>query len=78
MKPVFYNSIEPYWENWIGGKKMKKWYHSRILWVDFLAVAGCIIAGVFSKDWLDGETQVMVLAIIDFILRLKTNQGLEK
>jgi len=56
----------------------KKWYHSRILWVDFLAVAGSIIFGIFSKNWLDGETQVMILAIVDFILRLKTNQGLEK
>ena len=57
---------------------MKKWYQSRILWVDFLAVAASIIAGVFSKDWLDGETQVMILAIIDFVLRLRTNTGLEK
>ena len=57
---------------------MKKWYTSRVLWVDLLAVLGCIIAGIFSKDWLDGETQVMILAIIDFILRLRTNQGLEK
>lgn len=56
----------------------KKWYHSRILWVDFLAVVGSIIAGIFSKDWLDGEIQVMVLAVIDFILRLRTNQGLSK
>ena len=57
---------------------MKKWYQSRILWVDFLAVVASIIAGVFSKDWLDGETQVMILAIIDFVLRLRTNTGLEK
>jgi len=28
MKPVFYNSIEPYWENWIGGKM--DWY--KVLW----------------------------------------------
>jgi len=56
----------------------KKWYHSRILWVDFLAILGSIIAGIFSKNWLDGKTQVMILAIIDFILRLRTNQGLEK
>jgi len=56
----------------------KKWYHSRQLWIDFLAVAGCIIAGVCTKNWLDGETQVMILAMIDFVLRLRTNQGLEK
>lgn len=56
----------------------KKWYHSRILWVDLLAVVGSIIAGIFTKNWLDGETQVMILAIIDFVLRLRTNQGLAK
>ena len=56
----------------------KKWYHSRILWVDFLAIVGSIIAGIFSKNWLDGETQVMILAIIDFVLRLRTSQGLTK
>lgn len=56
----------------------KKWYHSRILWVDALAFLGSIIAGIFSKNWLDGETQVMILAVIDFCLRLRTNQGLEK
>ena len=57
---------------------MKKWYHARILWIDFLAVVGSIIAGIFTKNWLDGEIQVMILAIVDFILRLRTNQGLEK
>jgi len=56
----------------------KRWFHSRILWVDFLAVVASIIFGITSKNWLDGETQVMILAIIDFILRIRTNQGLEK
>lgn len=57
---------------------VKKWYHSKMIWVNLFAVLGSIIAGIFTKDWLDGETQVMILAIIDFILRLKTNQGLVK
>jgi len=56
----------------------KKWYHSRILWVQALAVIGSVIAGVATKDWFDGEMQVIVLAIIDFILRLRTNEGLTK
>lgn len=56
----------------------KKWYRSKMLWVQILAVVGSIIAGVTSKNWLDGEMQVMILAIIDFILRLRTNQGLER
>lgn len=56
----------------------KKWYHSRMLWVQALAVIASIISGITTKNWLDGETQIMILAIIDFVLRLRTNQGLEK
>lgn len=59
-------------------QETKKFYHSRILWVQILAVVGSIIAGITTKNWLDGETQVMILAVIDFILRLRTNQGLSK
>lgn len=57
---------------------MKKWYHSRSLWVQVIAVVACVIAGITTKNWLDGEVQVMILAIVDFVLRLRTNQGLEK
>jgi len=57
---------------------MKKWYHSRMLWIQIIAVVGSIIAGITTKNWLDGETQVMILAVIDFILRLKTSEGLTK
>ena len=57
---------------------MKKWYHSRILWVQAIAVVASIIAGITTKNWLDGEVQVMILAVVDFFLRLRTNQGLEK
>ena len=56
----------------------KRWFHSRILWIQALAVIASIISGITTKNWLDGETQVMILAIIDFVLRLRTNQGLEK
>lgn len=61
-------------EEWMN----KKWYHSRILWVDALAVISSIVAGILTKNWLDGEVQVMILASIDFVLRLRTNQGLSK
>lgn len=56
----------------------KKWYRSRMVWVNLLAILGSIIAGVCTKNWLDGETQVMILALVDLILRIKTNQGLAK
>ena len=54
----------------------KKWYHSRILVINALVVIGSVISGIFGEDWLDGETQLIVLAVIDLILRIRTNQGL--
>ena len=55
----------------------KKWYHSRTLWIQALVVIASIISGITTKNWLDGETQLMILAVVDFVLRLRTNQGLE-
>ena len=55
---------------------MKKWYHSKTLVVNGLVVIGCLISGITGKNWFDGEAQLMVISIIDFILRLRTNQGL--
>lgn len=57
---------------------MKKWYHSKTIWVSALAIIGSVIAGITTDNWLDGEAQVMILAVIDLILRIKTNQGLIK
>ena len=78
MEPPFYNSIDPYLDRREYTMNIKRWYHSRMLWVNLLAVIGSIIAGICTKNWLDGETQVMILAVVDFILRLRTNQGLSK
>ena len=57
---------------------MKKWYHSKILWVNTLAGVAMIVQAVTGVDWLDVEVQVGILAIINLVLRLITNQGLQK
>jgi len=49
-----------------------------MLWVQAIAVIASVVAGVTTKNWIDGEVQVIILAIIDFILRLKTSEGLSK
>ena len=54
----------------------KKWYHSRTLVLNALVVLGSVISGITGENWLDGETQLIVLAVIDLILRIRTNQGL--
>ena len=55
---------------------MKKWYRSKMIWVNGLVFLGCLISGITGEDWLDGEMQLMLLALVDFLFRLKTNEGL--
>jgi len=56
----------------------KKWFHSKILWVNGLVFVGSLISGITGNNWLDGEMQLMILSVADFVLRLITKQGLIK
>ena len=56
----------------------KKWYRSKTLIINILVVIGSIISGVTGENWLDGETQLIILAAVDVVLRMVTSQGLEK
>ena len=79
MEPVFYDSIEPYLNN--GRDKMKKWYHSKMLYTNIIGLVVIIVSVVFSRKDIADEIVAIegsVLAIINFILRLTTNQGLER
>ena len=55
----------------------KKIWKSKTIWVNALVLIGSIISGITGENWLDGETQLMVLAIADLVLRALTNTGLE-
>ena len=57
---------------------VKKWYHSRTLWINFLVGIAFIVLNVTGTDWLDVEVQVSVLVIVNLILRFITKQGLSK
>ena len=52
---------------------MKQWWKSKTIWVQLLALAASIISGVTGQDWLDGEAQVIILALLGLILRWKTD-----
>jgi len=52
---------------------MKQWWKSKTVWIQLLALAASIISGVTGQDWLDGETQVIILALLGLILRWKTD-----
>ena len=56
----------------------KKWWQSRTLWVNVLAGIAMVIQALTGKEWLDTEAQVGILAIINLILRLRTDQGLRR
>jgi hypothetical protein len=55
---------------------MKKWYLSKTLWVNVVALVAIIAQGVTGKDVLAPEVQGSILAIINLILRAVTKQQL--
>ena len=49
----------------------KKFYTSKTLWFNVLAIAGLIIES-YTGHVLDPKTQVIILGVVNFILRLIT------
>ena len=55
----------------------KKWYTSKLLFVNILALVAIIIQVATGHDDFSPELQVSVLAAINVLLRLITNKPLE-
>lgn len=55
----------------------KKWWTSKTLWVNLLAVAAIILQAETGKEILDPKAQAAILGVINLILRLVTNQPLK-
>lgn len=55
---------------------MKKWYASKTVWVNLLALVGMALETVTGKQVLDPDTQGVILTVINLILRFVTKQGL--
>ena len=53
----------------------KRWYTSKTLWVNLLAIVALVAQGQFGY-LLDAEAQAALLAIINLILRIITKKGL--
>jgi len=53
----------------------KKWYLSKTLWVNIIAIAG-LIAQAQLGFVMSGEEQVAILAVINLILRVVTKEPL--
>lgn len=59
----------------------KKWYHSKTLWTNLIGLAVIIISVIFVREDIANEVmtaEASILVVINFILRLITNEGLEK
>ena len=53
----------------------KKWYASKTIWVNAIALVGAILneSGVIGAP-LGAETQVLILSALNFILRIITKE----
>ena len=59
----------------------KKFWHSKVLWVNVIALVAIILQVVVGDEELAKEllaAEVSILAIVNFILRLITAKGLTK
>ena len=56
---------------------MKKWYNSRILWVNVVALIATIVE-LATGQILTAAIQDSIVAIINLVLRARTDQGLER
>ena len=53
---------------------MKNWYQSKTLWVNAIAIVAIVSQAVTGREVIPAETQGMLLAIINFVLRLITKE----
>lgn len=55
---------------------MKKWYLSKTLWVNAIALVAMGVQIATGKEVLSAETQLIMLSGINFALRMITKEGL--
>jgi hypothetical protein len=56
---------------------MKKWYTSKVLWVNFIAFIGIAIQMITGRDALPPDQQVLFITFVNFILRMVTKTELQ-
>lgn len=52
----------------------KKWYTSKTLWANALALIGMVVQGATGSEVFNVEAQAGILAFINVILRLVTKE----
>ena len=54
----------------------KKWFTSKTLWVNALAVIGSVVQGVTGSDIMSPADQGIFLGVVNLILRMFTSKKL--
>lgn len=52
----------------------KKWYLSKTLWVNLIAIIAIAAQGITGKEVINVELQASILAGVNMVLRLITKQ----
>ena len=54
-------------------EEKKKWYKSKTLWTNAIAIGAIIIESEYGYP-ISAETQLLVLGLVNFILRIVTKE----
>jgi hypothetical protein len=52
--------------------EQKKWYTSKTLWANAVAIAGIVLQGVTGKEVFPVEYQAPILGVVNMVLRVVT------
>ena len=55
---------------------LKKWYQSKTVWVNAIAIIALLSEIVTGENVVDTETEVVIISIVNLVLRLITKEGL--
>ena len=56
----------------------KKWYASKTLWINLIAVGAILAQYTTGNEVIDAEAQTLILALINLIVRIYTGKPLGK
>lgn len=54
----------------------KKWYLSKIVWVNAIAFVGVMAQAITDKTILTPELQIMALSVVNLVLRTVTKENI--
>lgn len=52
--------------------EQKKWYTSKTLWANAVAIAGIVVQGVTGREMFPVEYQAPLLGVVNVVLRMVT------